>query len=224
VCLDPPCSRPWRALDEKGTSYVSKSSRPRSNERIAALATRQHGVVATRQLVALGLTRRAVSHRARAGRLHVVHRGVYVVGHADIGHRGRWMAAVLACGDRAALSHRAAAALWGIRAHTAERTDLTVPTPGGRAARDRLRIHRCPTLSADEVTIRDRIPVTSPARTVLDVAATLTPRQLERLLDQVEVERVTATARSRRSRPRTRAIADPARSAPGSPPTSPAAP
>ncbi len=161
------------------------------DERIAALATHQHGVVATRQLVALGLTRRAVSHRADAGRLHVLHRGVYAVGHAEISHLGRWMAAVLACGDRAALSHRSAAALWGIRANTAERTDVIVPTPGGRAARDRLRIHRCPTLGADEVTVRERIPVTIPARTVLDVAATLTPRQLERLLDQVEMERVT---------------------------------
>ena len=161
------------------------------DERIASLATRQHGVVATRQLVALGLTRRAVSHRAQAGRLHPLHRGVYAVGHADIGYRGRWLAAVLAHGDGAVLSHRSAAALWDVLADTAERTEVTVPTAGGRAVRDRVRVHRCPTLRPDEVTIRRRIPVTTPARTVLDLAATLTPRQLERLLDQVEMERVT---------------------------------
>jgi Transcriptional regulator, AbiEi antitoxin/Protein of unknown function (DUF559) len=161
------------------------------DERIAALATRQHGVVATRQLVALGLTRRAVSHRAQAGRLHPLHRGVYAVGHADISYRGRWMAAVLAHGDGAVLSHRSAAALWEVLADTAQRTEVTVPTAGGRAVRDRVRVHRSPTLRPDEVTIRKRIPVTTPARTVLDLAAALAPRQLERLLDQVEVERLT---------------------------------
>lgn len=162
-----------------------------TDERIAALATRQHGVVATRQLVALGLTKRAVSHRAQAGRLHPLHRGVYAVGHADVSYLGRWMAAVLACGDGAVLSHRSAAALWDVLADSAGRTEVTVPTAGGRATRDRVRVHRCPTLRPEEVTLRKRIPVTTPARTVLDLAATLTPRRLERLLDQVEVERLT---------------------------------
>ena len=101
------------------------------------------------------------------------------------------MAAVLAHGDGAVLSHRSAAALWEVLADTAHRTEVTVPTAGGRAARDRVRVHRSPTLRPDEVTIRKRIPVTTPARTVLDLAATLAPRQLERLLDQVEVERLT---------------------------------
>jgi predicted transcriptional regulator of viral defense system len=118
------------------------------DRRIAALAARQHGVVATRQLVALGLTPRAVSHRVAAGRLHRVHRGVYAVGHPVLAPRARWMAAVLTCGPDAALSHASAAALWEVRRTDATRTDVIVPTAGGRAKRARLRIHRRPTSAA----------------------------------------------------------------------------
>jgi predicted transcriptional regulator of viral defense system len=81
---------------------------------IAALATRQHGVVEYRQLLALGLSRQSIDHRVRAGRLHRIHRGVYAVGHRRLTQRGRWMAAVLAGGKAAVLSHRSAAALWEI--------------------------------------------------------------------------------------------------------------
>src|SRR4051812_16149790 len=79
---------------------------------IAVLAERQHGVVGHLQLVALGLSRQAINWRVRAGRLHRVHQGVYAVGHRRLTQRGRWMAAVLAGGDGAVLSHRSAAALW----------------------------------------------------------------------------------------------------------------
>jgi very-short-patch-repair endonuclease len=85
---------------------------------IARLAGRQYGVVARFQLLAIGLTARMIDRRVATGRLHAIHRGVYAVGHKRIPQEGRWLAAVLACGDSAVLSHRSAAALWGIRAYS----------------------------------------------------------------------------------------------------------
>jgi hypothetical protein len=82
-----------------------------ADERIAQVAARQPGVVTTAQLHAAGLDGSAIRRRVRVGRLHQVFRGVYAVGHAGLGSEGRWMAAVLACGDGAALSHRSAAEL-----------------------------------------------------------------------------------------------------------------
>jgi very-short-patch-repair endonuclease/predicted transcriptional regulator of viral defense system len=155
------------------------------DEVIAALAARQHGVVATSQLVTLGLSRRAVSHRAGRGRLHRVHRGVYAVGHRALSRDGHRMAAVLAAGPGAALSHAAAGALWELRPSAATRIDVSVPTAGGRA-HGAIRIHRVPGLMPAEVTTVRGIPVTSAARTVLDLAAILQPRRLERVLDEAE--------------------------------------
>ena len=114
---------------------------PLPDGEIGALATRQHGVIATRQLRALGLSTQAISERAAAGRLHRVHHGVYAVGHRVLTGHGRWMAAVLACGPDAALSHASAAALWGIRPSAAERIDVSVPRTRKRI-RPGLRIHR----------------------------------------------------------------------------------
>src|SRR6476646_9429865 len=79
------------------------------------LAARQHGVVARRQLLELGMSRRSIEHRIAIGRLHLVSRGVYAVGRPHLTSYGRWMAAVLSCGPEAVLSHHSAAALWGIR-------------------------------------------------------------------------------------------------------------
>jgi predicted transcriptional regulator of viral defense system len=159
----------------------------RLDEEIAALAARQHGVVATRQLAALGLPQRAVSHRASAGRLHRIHRGVYAVGHPNLTANGYRMAAVLACGPGAALSHASAAAHWGIRPTSATRIDVSVPGRGGRRERARLRVHRAASLRSDEVTEEEGIRVTTPARTLLDLASSLPRRALERALDQAEV-------------------------------------
>jgi hypothetical protein len=83
--------------------------------RIAELAEGQHGVVGRGQLLGMGLDDNAVDRRLLLGRLHLVHAGVYAVGHGVVSREGRWMAAVLACGERAVLSHHSAAALWGIR-------------------------------------------------------------------------------------------------------------
>jgi very-short-patch-repair endonuclease len=157
---------------------------------IAELAARQHGVVARRQLAALGLKPTAIARRVRAGRLHRVHASVYAVGHPVLGRHGRWMAATLACGNGAVLSHVAAAALWELRPSAAVFIDVSVPTPGGRQ-RAGLRIHRGPSLTPDEVTTKDGIAVTTPARTLLDLAAELPERELHRALDQAEIQELT---------------------------------
>jgi very-short-patch-repair endonuclease len=157
---------------------------------IAALAGRQHGVITTRQLASLGLTPRAVSHRVASGRLHRVHRGVYAVGRPLLTARGRYMAAVLACGPGAALSHASAAALWDLRPTAATKIDVSVPTAGGRR-QSTFRVHRARSLRPTEVTTHDGIPVTTPARTLLDLAATLPQRGLERALDQAEIQELT---------------------------------
>ena len=177
----------FNARRETDAIRLESASGPRIDERIAVLAARQHGVVALRQLVVLGLTQRAAAHRAAVGRLHRVHRGVYAVGHPLLSRHGHWMAAVLAAGPGAALSHTSAAALWQLRPTAATRIDVTVPSAAGRQGRRGLRIHRTPTLRPDEVTEHENIPVTTPARTLLDLAATLSRRTLERALDQSEI-------------------------------------
>jgi predicted transcriptional regulator of viral defense system len=107
---------------------------------IAARARRQHGVIARAQLAALGLSRDAIDHRVAVGRLHVVHRGVYAVGHTLLTRSARWMAAVLACGPDAALSHASAAALWAMQ--RGEPTIIDVTTNRSGRKRPGLRIHR----------------------------------------------------------------------------------
>jgi|tagenome__1003787_1003787.scaffolds.fasta_scaffold20745747_2 hypothetical protein len=158
----------------------------RPDAAIAHLAVRQHGVVARRQLVALGLGRRAIGHRLEQGRLHRVHRGIYPVGHPLLTRHGRWLAAVLAI-ERGVLSHRAAGSLWGIRP-----SDLMEVT-AGRAVRPRagIRSHEA-TPRADEVCNHDGILVTTPARTLLDLGAILNARELERAANEAEVRRLTS--------------------------------
>jgi very-short-patch-repair endonuclease len=149
------------------------------------------GVISRPQLRDLGLSDDAIDRRADAGRLHRVHRGVYAVGHTVLTARGRWMAAVLAAGPGAALSHASAAALWDLRRSAATIVDVSVPSRAGRMKRPGLRIHRPRTLRGSEITTRDRIPVTTPARTILDLAPGLQPHRLERLLDQAEILELT---------------------------------
>src|SRR4051794_21182374 len=165
---------------------------PRRVDRaVARFVARQHGVVSRPQLRALGLSDDAIDRRADAGRLHRLHRGVYAVGHTVLTTRGHWMAAVLAAGPGAALSHASAAALWDLRRSAATVVDVSVPGRAGRMKRRGLRIHRPRTLRPTEVTSHQGIPVTTPARTILDLAATLQPHRLERLLDRAEILELT---------------------------------
>jgi very-short-patch-repair endonuclease len=153
---------------------------------IAELADRQHGVVARWQLVALGLGRGAIAERLKKKRLHRVHQGVYAVGYRRVSQMGWWMAAVLACGPNAVLSHRCAAALWGILEHWPTRVDVSVPRP--LASREGIRVH-VTTIAADERTVRAGIPVTTVARTLLDLAAVLNAHELNRALERAEALR-----------------------------------
>lgn len=153
----------------------------RVDEAVGALATRQHGVVGHRQLRGLGVTRTALEWRVRTGRLRVLWRGVYAVGHEAVTLRGRWMAATLLGGRDAALSHRAAAALWGLWRPAAPE----VATPR-QLTRGGITFHRA-ALPDDERTTRDGIPVTTPARTLLDLAGTTHLREIERAVDAAEL-------------------------------------
>src|SRR6201994_292858 len=90
------------------------------------LVRAQHGVVTRADLLALGFGPRSIEHRVKSGRLHLIARGIYAVGRPELTPHGRWMAAVLACGEGAALSHRSAAELWGIGKEARGRIDVTV--------------------------------------------------------------------------------------------------
>jgi predicted transcriptional regulator of viral defense system len=158
---------------------------------VAQAARRQYGVVTRAQLRSLGLSADAIDRRVAAGRLHRLHRGVYAVGHTLLTERGRWLAAVLAYGDEAALFHVSAAALWDIRRSNAVWIDVAVPTGSGRAKRPGIRIHRVETLREREVVEHHGIRVTRPARTILDLAATLNTDALRRALDRAEILQLT---------------------------------
>ncbi len=136
---------------------------------VADVAARQHGVVSAAQLAWAGLSPTAITKWARAGRIHRLHRGVYAVGHASVGVEGRWLAAVLACGEGAVLSHESAAALWRISPRSPALVHVTVPSHNGRARRSGIRIHRTTTLESADTTRRRNIPVTTHARTLGDL-------------------------------------------------------
>lgn len=159
-------------------------------DRIAALAARQHGVVARSQLLAAGLTRRMVGSRVRSRRLCPLHRGVYLLG----GLRGplepersREMAAVLACGPGAVVSHRSAAWIWELLPRPRETgpVEITVPRRA-RPRRPGILTHRSDALSADETTVLDALPVTTPGRTLRDLSTRIATRELSRAAARAE--------------------------------------
>jgi hypothetical protein len=151
--------------------------------RMASLAQDQHGVVARRQLSRLGITKEQIDGRLRAGGLHLIHRGVYAVGHTAITRRGRWMAAVLASGDGAVLSHGSATALFGVWGSGTGEIHVTVP----RKLRSQAPIRRhFSVLPEDEREIVDGIPVTSASRAVLDLAGEAGEAAAESALRELE--------------------------------------
>jgi Transcriptional regulator, AbiEi antitoxin/Protein of unknown function (DUF559) len=157
---------------------------------LAALGASQHAVLGLDQLRNLGLSANAVRKRAASGRLHRIHRGVYsLVPRELLTERGHWMAAVLACGPGAVLSHQKAAALHGLRPTAKARTDVTVVGRGGRD-RPGIDIHRVRSLAPADIAIVDNIPCTSVARTLFDLAEVIARRPLERAFDQSEVLQV----------------------------------
>jgi very-short-patch-repair endonuclease len=152
---------------------------------IADLAERQYGIVARRQLVELGLAKRTIDRRLAARSLHLIHRGVYSVGHRGLTPHGYWLAAALAVGPRAVLSHRSAAALWGLRSTAASRVDVIAPRRG-RLSRPGIAVHTTRHLPDRDRAVRAGIPVTSVPRTLVDVAGLLPRRQLARMVEEAE--------------------------------------
>jgi hypothetical protein len=153
---------------------------------IGALAERQHGVVGRAQLSELGLGDGAIEHRLKLGRLRPVHRGIYTIGHRLLTPEGRWMAATLAYGPGAVLSHRAAAALWGMR----EGAWVEVTVPSGRHGRNGIHVHRGK-LPPDERTTHRGIPTTTVPRTLLDISAVVQRHEARSALRRAEQLRLT---------------------------------
>jgi very-short-patch-repair endonuclease len=153
---------------------------------LAELARRQWGVVTRAQLAELGVRDRGIADWVRRGRLHRFYRGIYAVGHDRLMREGRWLAAVLACGPGAVLSHRDAGVLWDLRQSNSAKIDVTVPSRNGRRPQRGIRIHRSARLRPEEVTVRHGIPVTTVARTLLDLADVLQGQALKRVITEAE--------------------------------------
>src|SRR5262249_30079094 len=153
-----------------------------------------------------------IQRRLAAARLHRIQRGVYAVGHSALSDRGRWMVAVLACGEGAVLSHLSAAELWGIRRRisrgwesardTAGAVDVTVPSTAGKRHNPGITLHRSSTLLAGECTRRDGIPATKPRRTLADLRPLLSPAQFNAAVRETEFLRfpISETSGSPRTR------------------------
>lgn len=152
---------------------------------LAQLAERQHGVVSIRQLTGpLGYSRNAVSRAVGDGRLHLLHRGVYAVGHTRISSHGKCLAAVLACGRGALLSHFSAGWLWDVAKVNPE--PIHVTTSVWRTPRPPLHLHQSLALTAEDRALVEGIPVTALPRTLLDLAATVRFSWLEKMIERSE--------------------------------------
>jgi very-short-patch-repair endonuclease len=158
---------------------------------LAALAAENWGVLSSEELVACGLSKHAIARRVSSGRLHRIHRGVYAVGHASLPLDGRFLAAVKACGPSAVLSHLSAAALWRITAWEERAIEVTV-SRAVRVAHEGIRVHRPVRLTRAEVMCQRAIPVTTPARTVLDLGGMLDDRALRRAVREAQALRLTS--------------------------------
>lgn len=170
---------------EFSRQYDRKPQHDSWDELIGELAGRQHGVISLGQLLGLGLNRRAIESRVRRKRLLRLHRGVYTVGHTALTHNAHLIAAVYACGSGAVLSHRSAAGKQGLVTWSPRRIDVTVC--GARAGREGIAVHRSRLVHPDERTTVDRIPVTTVARTLVDLAEVLNDRQLTSAVRRAEI-------------------------------------
>ena len=159
---------------------------PRRDEEIARICHRQHGLVTLEQLVALGLTVQAVHERLLAGRLHRIHQRVYSLIPGVMTQRAMFIAAVLACGPDAVLSHRSAAYLWGLVDDWEAPIDVTAPNRRGRSP-DGVAAHRDGSLQPIDRTTIHGVPCTALARTLLDYAGVVREWELRKAVAQAEV-------------------------------------
>jgi very-short-patch-repair endonuclease len=164
----------------------------RPDLRAALIAGRQFGVITARQLAGCGMGRNMVSTRVADGRLRRLHRGVYAWGHDHLRPEARLLAAVLACGHGAVLSHRSAAAHWALLQTARADVDVMVEGRGTRMKRRGIDLHIVRRLDPRDTTVHDGLPTTTAARTLVEMAATCSPRQAERALEQAYVQRLLA--------------------------------
>jgi very-short-patch-repair endonuclease len=157
---------------------------------IAWLAQLQHGVVARFQLLGIGFSSEAIQVRIEAGRLHRLHLGVYAVGHRAVGRAGELMAAVLAGGREGVLGFAAAGELWNLPLAKGRWIHVIAET---RSVRPGIRFHEC-ALDPSEITVHKGIPVTTPERTILDLASELPVERLEKVIRQAEYDHLTSPA------------------------------
>lgn len=179
------------ARERSASSRMGQATRPSAADRrrreqcIVDIACRQYGVVTRAQLLALGLRDDGIDGRVAAGGLRRLHRGVYGIGPV-LPPRAPLIAAVFACGPRAVLSHSSAGAVFEVTEPSPEaRIDVTLPVPLDRRHAG-IQLHRVARLADDERTERDGIPVTTPLRTLADLASVLTERDLERAIARAE--------------------------------------
>jgi very-short-patch-repair endonuclease len=151
---------------------------------VGALADRQHGVVSRGQLLAAGQTPRVIRRAVEAGRLRSVFRGVYAVGHIALRREGWWLAALMACGEGAALSHRTAAMVWGLLTGPVLPIDVITAAAKGRK-HAHITLHRM-RLGPFDALVRDNLRVTTPSRTIVDLAASLEGRALRDLVERAQ--------------------------------------
>jgi very-short-patch-repair endonuclease len=170
----------------------AKARNPDPDAAIAGIAARQHGVVTLTQLEQAGIHRQGRSTRLQRGRLHRIHRGVFAVGHRGLSREGHWLAAVVATGQGAALSHASAGALWGMLRSPGPDSSCVVELPihvtviGASESRRGIRVHRSRTLTPDKITVRLGIRVTTPTRTLNDLRGVLSRQQFDTALRQAE--------------------------------------
>lgn len=177
-----------------GVCALIPVSGPR-DRRIAMIAEAQQGRVSRRQLRAAGIGENAIDRLVAKRRLHRLHTGVYAVGHLAPTALGAETAALLACREGAVLSHRTAARLWKLRPAHDDNGAVDVMILGRQTARPvGVCVHRTRLLTPGEVRVRCRLPVTSPARALLDIAELVSERELERALDEGLVSRVVRVA------------------------------
>lgn len=155
-----------------------------SPARVWGLIRKQHGVIARSQLLELGIGSRSIEHRIARGRLHPLWRGVYAVGRPEVTQKGRWMAAVLACGPTALLSHRSAAALWGIApVHAVGPIEVVA---GVFRRRPGIRVHRRRDLGPEHRREVAGVPATDPVSTLIDLASSAPEWRVERAINEAD--------------------------------------
>jgi very-short-patch-repair endonuclease len=154
---------------------------------VQALAGRHHGIVKRRQVREAGLSRREIDRRIEAGWLVPQHEGVYAVGHTALTYHSHLIAAVYACGEDALASHRSAGKLWGILRGT-QRIEVTGPR--SRVPKNGFTLHRSRLIHDEDRATIDNIPVTSLARTLVDLADVLSEERLADAVNEAELRQI----------------------------------